>query len=332
MDFSKWNEADVREELIAPLLRELGYRTGTANNILREVQLRYPFSFLGRKAGKKDVSIRGIADYVLEADKSVRWVIEAKPPLGISQDDIEQAFTYANHAEVRAVYFVLCNGRDFIVFQTNQGPASAPILRLTFEELSSSSGLVTLRNLLAPQAILRDHPMIVPDKCPPIGPGLRSFGRISGGYIIYDQVEPSIAALSQMQISIITGSVQRRENGSMIAFVETRAPVRRIDEFIRENKLSIFEMASQSTSLSVDPDNPTIFECKMTTVFPAGGTLTNVQTWEPVIIPANWLMEVDFQAAVVLRQDVLYGVVHLTSRRDGQFLVEASGKVSLNIS
>jgi hypothetical protein len=326
------NEMDVREEIIAPLIRQLGYRTGTENNVLREVPLRYPFIFLGRKSGKKDVTIRGIADYILEAGQLVRWVIEAKPPTEISTDDVEQAFSYANHAEVRAVYFALCNGKKFILFQTNQGPTASPILTITYQEFSSDKGLISLKSLLAPQSILRDHPRSIPDIWPPIGPGLRSFGRISGGHIAYEQTRPSIEVLEHMQISVIGGSVQRDPDGTMIALVESRAPIRLIDEFIRENGLSVFEMSSSSTSLSTDPLHPTIFNCKMSTIFPAGETLINVQTWEPVTIISNMHMEVDFQAAVVLDGETLYGKVHFISQSDGRFLVEAFGSLRLHIS
>ena len=79
--------------------------------VIREQSLRYPRKFLGRKDLSKDPELRGKADYILEAKRKVRWVLEAKAPDGqITQDDIEQAWSYANHPEVRAVYFVLCNG------------------------------------------------------------------------------------------------------------------------------------------------------------------------------------------------------------------------------
>jgi hypothetical protein len=58
------NEADVREDVAMPLLRRLGYATGTANDIIREKTLEYPNSFLGRKK-KTDPPLRGRADYIL---------------------------------------------------------------------------------------------------------------------------------------------------------------------------------------------------------------------------------------------------------------------------
>jgi predicted type IV restriction endonuclease len=109
-DFRLLNEADIREEIIAPFLRYLGYRSGTSANVIREQILKYPKVFLGRKDSKKDPELRGRADYICEVDKSIRWIIEAKPPQGaITSDDVEQAYTYANHPEIRAVYFCLIN-------------------------------------------------------------------------------------------------------------------------------------------------------------------------------------------------------------------------------
>ena len=54
MDFTGLNEADIREEVIAPLIRTLGYRSNTEHNVTREWPLRYPYNYLGRKNPKKD--------------------------------------------------------------------------------------------------------------------------------------------------------------------------------------------------------------------------------------------------------------------------------------
>ena len=103
MDITRLNEADVREEIIAPLIRELGYQSASAHNVFREQSLRYPRIYSGRKGAQKDFVLRGKADYIREAGGAVRWVIEAKAPAcPINADDIEQAWTYANHPGVRA--------------------------------------------------------------------------------------------------------------------------------------------------------------------------------------------------------------------------------------
>ena len=110
LDFTNLNETDVREEILAPLIRSLGYRSGTENDVIREQSLRYPRAFLGRKKPGQDPVLRGKADYILDARNAVRWVIEAKAPdVELDLDAVEQAYTYASHPEVRAVYFVLSN-------------------------------------------------------------------------------------------------------------------------------------------------------------------------------------------------------------------------------
>jgi hypothetical protein len=75
IDLSKFNEQDVREEILAPIIRCLGYRRGTSNDVIRELSLRYPRIFLGRKKSKKDPIIRGEADYIFDIDKKWRGSI-----------------------------------------------------------------------------------------------------------------------------------------------------------------------------------------------------------------------------------------------------------------
>jgi hypothetical protein len=108
-----FGEADVREEIITPLLHRLGYKAGSRANIIREQPLRYPKEYLGHKKPRRDPPLRGRADYILDVDGLVRWTIEAKAPNAlISVDDIEQAYSYARHPEVRAVFFAIINGAE----------------------------------------------------------------------------------------------------------------------------------------------------------------------------------------------------------------------------
>ncbi len=171
--FERFNETDVREEVIAPLLRQLGYRAESDNNIIREQPLRYPRISLGLKNPKKDPELRGKADYILEVGDRLRWVIEAKAPdVAIDVEAVGQAWTYASHREIRAIYHALCNGRTLLVFRTAEGPNSAAILSLAYEEFDGKFQQLT--NLLSPEALTRDFPMMQVDTGPPLAPGLRS--------------------------------------------------------------------------------------------------------------------------------------------------------------
>ena len=158
ISFEGMNEADVREEFVTPLLRRLGYRSGFKHNIVREQSLRYPRSSLGRKK-RSDPMLRGKADYICEANGRIRWVIEAKAPsesLGI--DEAEQAYTYARHPEVRAVYFCLTNGHEFVVYRTDESPDAGPVLTVDYDDFPA--GFSRIESLLSPAAVVRDHPEI----------------------------------------------------------------------------------------------------------------------------------------------------------------------------
>ena len=219
--FEKLNETDVREEVIAPLLRRLGYISGTRNDVIREQFLRYPRKSLGRKNSKKDPELRGKADYVLEVDKRLRWVIEAKPPSSsVSVDDIEQAWTYASHPEVRAIYFVVCNGRTLAVYRTANAPEVCAVLSLSYEKFDSD--FVRLENILSPEALRRDFSDTEPDFRAPIAPGLRSIARITNGIVCFRENNLRSVLFEELQATILEGAIQRDETGRLIAFFKTR--------------------------------------------------------------------------------------------------------------
>jgi hypothetical protein len=221
-NFNSMTEADIREEIIAPLLRHLGYRSGTANDIIREQSLSYPKSYLGHKKNS-DPILRGRADYICEARAQVRWVIEAKSPdADLDRDAEEQSWSYANHPEIRAVYFCLSNGRKFKIFQTSRGPDAEAIFKCSYQELESS--LTILENILSPDSIIRDHPGHVIDTGVPIGPGLRSIVRITNGSIICQNISPNFPPLKGLIMSITGGSVDRNEFGKLEAYIETVVP------------------------------------------------------------------------------------------------------------
>src|SRR5690348_820628 len=93
------NEQAVREEIIAPILRALGYRANGENDIRhgKHLPLRYPRSYMGRKK-RTDPKLTGFADYICCAKNRVSWTIEAKGEQeDLTIDVVEQAYTYANH-------------------------------------------------------------------------------------------------------------------------------------------------------------------------------------------------------------------------------------------
>jgi predicted type IV restriction endonuclease len=94
------SEAAVREEIISPILRALHYSSNGENDVRYGLSLRYPHDVLGRKNPVSDRRIRGVADYLCRAGRTVPWIIEAKPAEPITDDDVEQAYSYAKHPEI----------------------------------------------------------------------------------------------------------------------------------------------------------------------------------------------------------------------------------------
>jgi hypothetical protein len=306
LPFDRMNEADVREEVLAPLIRLLGYRTGTAFNVIRELSLRYPRIFLGRKDLRKDPELRGKADYIMEVQGRIRWVIEAKPPgVDMVTDDIEQAYSYASHSEVRAVYFVLCNGREIRVYLTQNAPNVGPILSLRYEQLDEK--YPRLIDILGPEAIERDFPDRPSSTSPPIGPGLRSIVRVASGIIRYERTSPHDPALSQLQTAIVDGAVERDEKNRLVAFLRTQAPIRTLQEFNERMGLSDFEMVSNDSQLSIDLDRPTIFANSNTVVLPEGTELLDMRTWKQVLLPVSLRCDVVAIASGVLHENTFSG-------------------------
>lgn len=306
LPFESLNETDIREEVLAPLIRSLGYRSGTPNNVIREQSLRYPMLSLGRKDAKKDPALRGKADYILEVQQRVRWVIEAKAPeVSFGVDDIEQAWTYANHPEVRAVYFALCNGRVLLVYRTVHGPEAPPVLSLTYEQLESD--LQVLSNLLCPDALLRDFPDVEIDVGVPIAPGLRSIARITNGLIRYEANSLGSAVLSELQNGIREGAIERDSNGTLVAFLKTGGPSRSLQELNERLGLSTFEMTSPDTQLSCDPSRPTSFTYAHRVILPAGEKVLDLNTWKHIQLPRNITCNVRSEASGVFENRTFSG-------------------------
>lgn len=317
LNFGSMNEADVREEFIAPLIAELGYRSGNESNASREVTLsiRYPRSSLGRKNPKTDPYLRGRADYILEVSGYARWVIEVKGPgEALDEDAIEQAWSYANHGEVRAVYFALSNGREFQVYRTAAPPGSPPILQLTYEDILRDATPIT--RLLAPDAIKSAFPL-THEVGEPLGPGLRSLAMIIGGSIDYTKISVDIPILKELQISIVDGAIERGQHGNLIAYVVTVAPIKSLQQTIDRMGLSKLEYISESTTLSSDPREPTEFVYVGHAVFEKGDKLFDVMSNEWVTLPVTLRCDVHSLAKVHIENGKITGTIQNNVKYSG---------------
>ena len=138
LDVAGYTEADVREEIISPLLKVLGYDKQSYFSIDREK----PIQLLGRKK---------FLDYNLTLWSENFWLIEAKKPrragAKFGAADIGQAVGYAVHPEINAALVVLCDGRKIAVFDREQNQME-PILTVKVANLLQE--IDKLRAVLSP--------------------------------------------------------------------------------------------------------------------------------------------------------------------------------------
>lgn len=136
-----FKEDSVREVIILPILKELGY---IQENIVRSKTLQHPFLKIGSK--KRPINL--IPDYTLKVENNFAWVLDAKAPNQkiINDDNVEQVYSYATHPEIRSNYFTLCNGLEFSVFRT--ADTDKPILFFEIENIENH--WEELKQLLAP--------------------------------------------------------------------------------------------------------------------------------------------------------------------------------------
>ena len=252
MDFPSMKEADVREEIITPLLKKIGY--GAENStIKRQHRLNHPFL----KYGHREIPIQAEADYLLEIESNYRWILEAKPPETIKDQDIFQAYSYTVHHEVNGIYFALCNGLELKVYRTHTFKAGAdPILELKYEKFGD--GLSTLENVIGPAAIKRDYPVIEIDTEQPLAPGLRSKARLLRGLIRLSSPDARFRSMDGLTLTIVGGMVDRNSEGCITCNIDTCAPLVEIQAINQSLGLESMHMSSEVSQLSTSNVSPTV--------------------------------------------------------------------------
>ena len=142
-DNPDFKEDSVREIIILPILKALGYKNKT---IERSKSLKHPFL----KTGSKRRPIKLIPDYLLKVESNYAWVLDAKAPKEkiTNSDNVEQVYSYAMHPEIRTIYFALCNGVEFAVYRVTN--TNKPVLLFAIDEIEYY--WEKLFNLLSPES------------------------------------------------------------------------------------------------------------------------------------------------------------------------------------
>jgi len=160
IDFSRiqsldFKEDSIREEIVLPILHALGYTANGLNRIVRSKTLQHPFVNIGTR--RHPITL--IPDYILVVGSKPAWILDAKAPaeeIG-SGENVEQAYSYAIHPDVRVRVYALCNGREFIAFSVNE---SKPLIYFQVSEIDQH--WQSLYELLSPSAFAA--PPLVADR------------------------------------------------------------------------------------------------------------------------------------------------------------------------
>lgn len=278
-----YNEASVRYHIMDPLIRQLGYPNHENTYLELEEKLEYPYFHIGRRS-KKDVPF-GFPDYRAGL-KGARgcFVVETKSgSTQITNHEVEQAHSYAAHAQVGANYFVLGNGVEIRIYETLSGPNANPIATIPISQLNERYH--EIENILSP-ANMAKHCKVEYDRKLKLCHGLGSVVSIrSGVYKIseceyrmlvngVDQTElfrtnaPQITQMDQqiemlksvLELRIEEGSAARDEDGRITAHARMGGATLQNAEAMRMMGIDEIWFTTSEKFLSTDVDNPTMFE------------------------------------------------------------------------
>lgn len=140
LDPTRHKEDTVREEVISPILKALGYKLEGEHRIERSPRLKHSYVMLGSRRSQ----ITLVPDYLLYRFGKPFCVLDAKAPDEDVHEGnhVQQVFGYAIHPEVRVQYFALCNSTDFAIHHVS---AEKPVMRIPLQHLNGHwSNLVKL--------------------------------------------------------------------------------------------------------------------------------------------------------------------------------------------
>jgi len=279
-----YNEAEVRFHYIDPLLRKLGYPDGDDVYLKLEEKLGYPYFHIGHKSEKKDQPL-GFPDYRAGLKgRRGSFIVEAKSSIaGIRPNDVEQAHSYAAHAQVGANYFVLCDGSRFVIYETLSGPEHVPIVDMRVAEFDQRYH--EIENVLSP-VNLANNCHVEHDKGLKLCEGLGSSVEIRSGVYemrnwayrffiegndVTDMLKESVPEIAQIEndlnlmqsdfeLRVSSGIAQRDEEGHISAQVSFEGVTKNNAEAMRLLGIKSMIFSTSTEFLSLTPNSPTVFE------------------------------------------------------------------------
>lgn len=198
----EFHEDSVREEIVLPIIKGLGYSPDKPNQIIRSRKLLHPFVSIGSQ--KKDIYI--IPDYLLEVNGKPAWILDAKSPSEeiIKSKNVEQAYSYAIHNEVRTNFYALCNGKEFVLYDIQK---SDPIIHFPTKAIPLYWD--SLKKFLTPDKVFaNDHFVLAKD----LGLHLKRLGFDNFESLVFPKVP--ITDIGQLDPDMFSLSAGLEEDGS----------------------------------------------------------------------------------------------------------------------
>jgi hypothetical protein len=116
-----------------------------------------------------------------------------------------------------------------------------------------------------------------------------------------------IQPLQQMIMTVTDGSVERGENGLLGAHLWTLVPVQSLQELNEKLGLDQRWLTSESTVISIDSGQPTVFENEKRMFLPKGTAVLNPTNWTETEMMMNVTAVVRTRAAGYLAGRVFTG-------------------------
>lgn len=196
-----FKEDSVREVIIAPILSRLGYHPTGIQTVIRSKSLVQPFIYVGTR--RHPVTI--IPDYTLTYEGRAVLVLDAKSPSEsvTSTANIQQAYSYAIHPEIRVDHFALCNGRRLAVYSVE---TPKPLLNIPFEEFEER--WTEIEQHLAPRYLLTPQ---LRKFAPDFGVAVSRLGLTADTELI--MAETRLGLIGRVSEHLFTTSVNTEFNG-----------------------------------------------------------------------------------------------------------------------
>lgn len=301
------SEVDVREEFVAPILNALGYSSFGPNLIIRERTIRYSFTYLGRKGKRGEIPLAGRPDYELQAGPNHRVVIECKSSdTVLSDDDIDQAYSYASHPEVKAVVYVLTNGHKTEVYHTFNSNPYEPVISLSFERIKF---LPQSLSFLTPTEIIRAFPLPQTKIDVPLISGGDQSEYSALGWLQYDDAGMDLLGnqlplhdLIGLKSDIADGSLKRNSDGRIEVKFETISRNSKFREFQKSLEWGSVKGVAHSPYLAEDSKNPTLIAGDYNAIIEAGESMVNPMDGSSFVNPINQMILQRFQANLTIQR------------------------------